>query len=284
MASDLHFGRTRTQLRPSAGRDYGFTLVELLVVIGVIALLISILMPALTAARQQAQKTQCLSNLRSLGQAVALYQAEHKGVFPPLASYAVTAFSGNQFRGPNLWVMLKVTAGSTIATCPKALTEMEWPQWSAANAPNRALYSYRYNWFVAGAETNVNVAAHLPHAKIDPGTGALWPSPMRSVSNSSETLLMVDYPQLIAFQTNGDPGSDRGMDTSSVKPGSPQTTTVNGVVRQAMRSIAPAHGAPRKSPYGAALSDGSVPLVGITNVLYCDGSARSVEVSQAQSP
>jgi len=69
---------------PGGLRQNGFTLVELLVVIGIIALLISVLMPALTAARQQAQKTQCLSNLRSLGQAVALYQAEHKGVYPPL--------------------------------------------------------------------------------------------------------------------------------------------------------------------------------------------------------
>jgi prepilin-type N-terminal cleavage/methylation domain-containing protein/prepilin-type processing-associated H-X9-DG protein len=260
----------------------GFTLVELLVVIGIIALLISVLMPALTAARQQAQKTQCLSNLRSLGQAVALYQAEHKGVYPPLSSYATTAFSGNRFRGPNLWVLLKVEAGSTIATCPKALTELEWPTWSAANAPNRALYSYRYNWFVAGAETNTNVAPHLPHAKIDTGTGALWPTPMRTVPNSSETLLMIDYPQLVAFQTNGDAGSDRGMDTASVKPSSPSTATVNGVVRQPIRSIAPSHGTPRRSPYGAALSDGSVPVLGMTNVLYCDGSARSVEVAQAQ--
>jgi prepilin-type N-terminal cleavage/methylation domain-containing protein len=283
MTRPLHFSRTgNSRLSPTDRRAHAFTLVELLVVIGIIALLISILMPALTVARQQAQKTQCLSNMRSMGQAVAIYQAEYKGVFPPLSSWATGGFSGNQYRGPNLWVMLKVEAGSTIATCPTAAQAMEPPTWTAANAPNRALYSYKYNWFVAGAETNANVASHLPHAKRDTASGALWPTPMRSVPNSSETMLMVDHPQLVAFQTNGDAGSDRGMDTASVKPGSPATATVNGQVRQTFRGIAPAHGTPRKSPYGAALSDGSVPLIGITNVLYCDGSARSVEVAQAQ--
>jgi prepilin-type processing-associated H-X9-DG protein/prepilin-type N-terminal cleavage/methylation domain-containing protein len=65
-----------------ASKRTGFTLVELLVVIGIIALLISILLPALSKARSSAQTMACLSNLRTMGQAVAMYAGEHKQCLP----------------------------------------------------------------------------------------------------------------------------------------------------------------------------------------------------------
>jgi prepilin-type N-terminal cleavage/methylation domain-containing protein/prepilin-type processing-associated H-X9-DG protein len=59
-----------------------FTLVELLVVIGIIALLIAILLPALSAARAQGMKLKCAANLRTLGQVVFQYANENKGWIP----------------------------------------------------------------------------------------------------------------------------------------------------------------------------------------------------------
>ena len=68
--------------RSAASRLSGFTLVELLFVIGIIALLISILLPALHAAKERANRIKCASNLRQVGQGLFVYYGDNKNKYP----------------------------------------------------------------------------------------------------------------------------------------------------------------------------------------------------------
>ena len=115
----------------------GFTLVELLVVIGIIALLISILLPALNKARQAAQTIKCASNMRQIAQALMLYINDSRGVLPPSVVSSGTAPA--PWPGGFCWVNVLVTnkyisspagngtggvrVGSGVFTCPSAIDD-----------------------------------------------------------------------------------------------------------------------------------------------------------------
>jgi prepilin-type N-terminal cleavage/methylation domain-containing protein/prepilin-type processing-associated H-X9-DG protein len=75
-------GRIARRGRASVGSCCGFTLLELLIVVAIIALLLAILMPALRMVRQQTQMTQCQSNLRQIALAWKTYLHDSKGHFP----------------------------------------------------------------------------------------------------------------------------------------------------------------------------------------------------------
>ncbi len=105
MTKDIMKATARSRRRPR-----GFTLVELLVVISIIALLISLLLPALAQARIMALRTQCASNLHQIGVAMQEYAVEF-GMYPPgdTETYPMGAFDNAGYTPPNTTALLVFT-------------------------------------------------------------------------------------------------------------------------------------------------------------------------------
>ncbi len=106
-------------VRPKLRAFPGFTLVELLVVIGIIALLISILLPALSKARDSAQSALCMSNLRQEGLAIGMYASDSFGFFPPYR--LTTTFANGAYKQPYVFEYLPgiyLSAKAKTFTCP----------------------------------------------------------------------------------------------------------------------------------------------------------------------
>ncbi|HVX86629.1 MAG TPA: prepilin-type N-terminal cleavage/methylation domain-containing protein [Phycisphaerae bacterium] len=100
-------------------RRSGFTLIELLVVVAIIALLISILLPSLARARDQAKKTACASNLHQLGIALTTYTAEFDGNLPPETSRGFTSYGFGSTGTEHLYLR----RGYTTFTFPNGATQ-----------------------------------------------------------------------------------------------------------------------------------------------------------------
>lgn len=111
-----------SQKRPAGTRHHGFTLVELLVVIGIIALLISILLPALNKARKSAQEIACASNLKQMGIAMTMYINESE-YYP--GSYGLSSGKILAVWAPRLSRFMNDE--TKVFWCPARAPEQQWP-------------------------------------------------------------------------------------------------------------------------------------------------------------
>jgi len=151
-----------------AGRS-GFTLIELLVVIAIIALLIGILLPSLSGARDSARSVQCLSSLRSLGMVMSMYTDDNKDVLP--RSKHSVGFSGILPWGPQMFEYL--TSQSFEGESDLWQSE-SW--WSASNDFYRCAHDQRESpieqpglpFSTAALSYGMNVYFELRREEIDP--------------------------------------------------------------------------------------------------------------------
>lgn len=147
----------------------GFTLIELLVVISIIAILIAILLPALNAAREAAKNMQCTNNVRSIGQAVAMYQADNSQFF----SRSLTYYSGGGYFQESLarYLGVETTTTSDIFHCPK-----KWPETEDSSKNPWYMYQTNHNLFppnnhdvsqTGGLNAQYQSSSYSPQAGLD---------------------------------------------------------------------------------------------------------------------
>ncbi len=181
-------------------RRYAFTLVELLVVIGIIAVLISLLLPALGRARAKARDAQCLSNLHQITLGALVYAQDNHGALPPMrgdngpgASGALAAFIGTAYAyDPSFTNTVSAAApqpGAILGRLaiqgylggklrPDASGNVDFSQAKVLYCPNSygngSYFYYQFNWHLAyraGYGTNSGTAYLQPWFKNIKGYG-----------------------------------------------------------------------------------------------------------------
>jgi len=188
------------------GFRVGFTLVELLVVIGIIALLISILLPSLNRAREAAKRVQCQSNLRQLDQAMIMYANANRGGLPFASRNSKGSNTDEDFLYWQKWrvkrfdesPIFKYMSGSKtsvgVLRCPSDQFDVRVKQ-NDVTQIGPYNFSYAMNFWIAGSTLDGKKGSNAVTWCKDNGHKELIPLVCRKltqVKHSSDKILLYE--------------------------------------------------------------------------------------------
>jgi prepilin-type N-terminal cleavage/methylation domain-containing protein/prepilin-type processing-associated H-X9-DG protein len=278
-------------------RTRAFTLVELLVVIGIIALLISILLPALTKARKQASLVACAAQMRDFGNAIQMYTLDYKGTYPGpcygqfKAGYKALKDNTNGLTDyiakylnlpPNPSTSTRIVARSLI--CPGYLTSASLNGVSAEFNPY-IIYQYDpYPFFGYPAKSYTQGYFPIRFAELKlSGNGPIPPMKTSQVFKAAEMPALgdIDLPRIVynEGQVSADSvGASTGTSTYAALPnhgGKPERK--QGLEGPNGGDWIPMELYPKVKP-------GVIPTNPPRNVLFMDGHVSSVNQSAYPLP
>ena len=260
-----------------------FTLVELLVVIGIIAVLIGILMPALSSARASSMGVKSLSNLRQLATGLEMYKSENKGYYPRHSSIAgeTTGLPAGSKKPRTRWaddiypyMQNTEVYKSPLISDEEYETRMKVPfahtcdQTGATGLPNAGTLfwgGYGYNY------------QYLGNARKPAGITAPFHANISQIRKSSQTIALAD--------THGSKNGTANWTSEAVYAIDPPLMSINLGSKGSRRSSA----TPGAGQYGYTGGNDGDPAHratpaernrGRVNVLFCDGHGDSMKLAE----